>query len=161
MQEYKYQMDTMYEMWNICIVDPVPLVCWGQFTMRKVYPYKHFLFIVLSCVFPNDQALSSLITLFKRGSLMMDVVQKRLEPKCLCIGGTEKGTWGAQFEILRPLFNTNTPLKPPFRHFGNHFGPQKSDFWPFCTFWWILVFFTGGGYIFWESVWFSTAIPPR
>ena len=20
------------------------------------------------------------------------------------------------------------PLKPPFRHFGNHFGPPKSDF---------------------------------
>ena len=49
-------------------------------------------------------------------------------------GGTEKGTWGAQIKILRPLFNTNTPLKPPFRHFGNHFGPRKSDFWPFFYF---------------------------
>ena len=26
------------------------------------------------------------------------------------------------------------PLKPPFRHFGNHFGPRKSDFWPFYFF---------------------------
>ena len=51
-------------------------------------------------------------------------------------GGTENGTWGAQIKILRPLFNTNTPpLKPPVRHFGNHFGPQKSDFWPFYWFW--------------------------
>ena len=31
-------------------------------------------------------------------------------------------------------FNTNTPLKPPFRHFGNHFGPPKSDFWSFYFF---------------------------
>ena len=46
-------------------------------------------------------------------------------------GGTENGTSGARIKILRPLFNTNTPLKPPFRHFGNHFGPRKSDFWPF------------------------------
>ena len=68
-------------------------------------------------------------------------------------GGTENGSWGARIKILRPLFNTNTPLKPPFRHFGNHFGPRKSDFWPFCTFWWILVIFTGGGGIFWKSVW--------
>ena len=29
-------------------------------------------------------------------------------------GGTENGTWGARIKILRPLFNTNTPLKPPF-----------------------------------------------
>ena len=50
------------------------------------------------------------------------------------LGGTKNGTWGAQIKILRPLFNTNTPLKPPFRHFGNHFGPRKSDFWPFYFF---------------------------
>ena len=50
-------------------------------------------------------------------------------------GGTENGTSGARIKILRPLFNTNTPLKPPFRHFGNHFGPRKSDFWPFYLFW--------------------------
>ena len=49
-------------------------------------------------------------------------------------GGTKNGTWGARIKILRPLFNTNTPLKPPFRHFGNRFGPQKSDFWPFYFF---------------------------
>ena len=49
-------------------------------------------------------------------------------------GGTEKGTWGAPIKTLRPLFNTNTPLKPPFRHFGKHFGPRKSDFWPFYFF---------------------------
>ena len=75
-------------------------------------------------------------------------------------GGTKNGPLGARIKILRPLFNTNTPLKPPFRHFGNHFGPQKSDFWPFCTFWWILVIFTGGGVFFWESAWFSIAFPP-
>ena len=49
-------------------------------------------------------------------------------------GGTENGTSGALIKILRPLFNTNTPPKPPFRHLGNHFGPPKSDFQPFCTF---------------------------
>ena len=49
-------------------------------------------------------------------------------------GGTKNGTWGARIKILRPLFNTNPPLKPPFRHFGNHFGPWKSDFWPFYFF---------------------------
>ena len=45
------------------------------------------------------------------------------------------GTWGSQIKILRPLFNTNTPLKPSFSHFGNHFRPRKSDFWPFYWFW--------------------------
>ena len=49
-------------------------------------------------------------------------------------GGTESGTSGARIKILRPLFNTNTPLKPQFRHFGNHFGTRKSDFWPFYFF---------------------------
>ena len=49
-------------------------------------------------------------------------------------GGTENSTWGARIKIQRPLFNTNTPPKPPFRHLGNHFGPPKSDFQPFCTF---------------------------
>ena len=49
--------------------------------------------------------------------------------------GTKNDTSGARIKILRPLFNTNTPpLKPPFRHFGNHFGPPKSDFWPFHIF---------------------------
>ena len=42
--------------------------------------------------------------------------------------GTKNGTSGVRIKILRPLFNTNTPLKPPFRHVGNHFGPQNSDF---------------------------------
>ena len=50
-------------------------------------------------------------------------------------GGTENGTSGARIKILRSLFNTNTPLKPPFSHFGNHFRPRKSDFWPFYWFW--------------------------
>ena len=50
------------------------------------------------------------------------------------LGGTENGTWGARIKILRTLFNTKTTLKPPFRHFGNHFGPRKSDFWPFYFF---------------------------
>ena len=50
------------------------------------------------------------------------------------LGGTKNGTSGARIKILRPLFNTNTPLKPPFIHFGNHFGPRKSDFWPFYFF---------------------------
>ena len=49
-------------------------------------------------------------------------------------GGTENGTWGARIKILRLLFNTNTPIKPPFRNFGNHFGPRKSEFWPFYFF---------------------------
>ena len=49
-------------------------------------------------------------------------------------GDTKNGTSGARIKILRPLFNRNTPLKPPFRHFGNHFGPPKSDFWPFYFF---------------------------
>ena len=26
------------------------------------------------------------------------------------------------------------PLKPLFRHCGNHFGPRKSDYWPFIDF---------------------------
>ena len=43
-------------------------------------------------------------------------------------GGTESGTSGARIKILRPLFNTNPPLNPPLRYFGNHFGPRKSDF---------------------------------
>ena len=51
------------------------------------------------------------------------------------MGGIENGTSGARIKILRPLFNTNAPLKPPFRHFGNHFGPRKSDFWQFYLFW--------------------------
>ena len=33
--------------------------------------------------------------------------------------GTENGTSEAGIKILRPLFNTNTPLKPPFRHISN------------------------------------------
>ena len=45
-------------------------------------------------------------------------------------GGTENGTLGARTKILRSLFITNTPPKPPIRHFGNHNGPRKSDFWP-------------------------------
>ena len=49
-------------------------------------------------------------------------------------GGYQKWHLGAQIKILKPLFNTNTPLKPSFRHFGNHFGPRKSDFWPFYFF---------------------------
>ena len=47
-------------------------------------------------------------------------------------GGTKNGTSGAQIEILRPLFDRNTPLKPLFRHFWNHFGPPKSDFLGKC-----------------------------
>ena len=43
-------------------------------------------------------------------------------------GDTKNGTSGARIKILRPLFNRNTPLKPPLRHFWNHFGPPKSDF---------------------------------
>ena len=26
------------------------------------------------------------------------------------------------------------PLEPPFKQFGNHLGPRKSDFWPFYFF---------------------------
>ena len=65
-------------------------------------------------------------------------------------GGTENGTSGARIKILRPLFNTNTPLKPPFRHFGNHFGPRKSDFWPFYLFW---------SFSHWNSHWSRKKVP--
>ena len=65
-------------------------------------------------------------------------------------GGTENGTSGARIKILRPLFNTNTPLKPPFRHFGNHFGPRKSDFWPFYLFW---------SFSHWNSHWSRKIVP--
>ena len=67
------------------------------------------------------------------------------------LGGTKNGTWGARIKILRPLFNTNTPLKPPFRHFGNHFGPQKSDFWPFYFFW---------SFSHWNSHWSRKFLSP-
>ena len=50
-------------------------------------------------------------------------------------GGTENGTSGALIKILRPLFVTNTPPKPPLKHFGNHFGPRKSDFLAILFFW--------------------------
>ena len=50
-------------------------------------------------------------------------------------GCTKNGILGARIKILRPLFNTNTPLKPPFSRFGNNFRPRKSDFWPFYWFW--------------------------
>ena len=66
------------------------------------------------------------------------------------LGGTKNGTWGARIKILRPLFNTNTPLKPPFRHFGNHFGPRKSDFWPFYLFW---------SFSHWNSHWSRKIVP--
>ena len=66
------------------------------------------------------------------------------------LGGTKNGTWGARIKILRPLFNTNTPLKPPFRHFGNHFGPRKSDFWPFYLFW---------SFSHWNSHWSRKKVP--
>ena len=55
-----------------------------------------------------------------------------------------------KIKILRPLFNTNTPLKPPFRHFGNHFGPRKSDFWPFFLFW---------SFSHWNSHWSRKNLP--
>ena len=41
-------------------------------------------------------------------------------------GGTKNGTWGARIKILRPLFNTNTPLKPLCRHFFD-FGHFPSE----------------------------------
>ena len=42
------------------------------------------------------------------------------------------------------------PLKPPFRHFGNHFGPWKSDFWPFYLFW---------SFSHWNSHWSRKKVP--
>ena len=61
-------------------------------------------------------------------------------------GGTDNGILGAGIKILRPLFNTNTPLKPPFRHFGNHFGKVIfSHFVLFGQFW---SFSRVGGYFF-------------
>ena len=43
------------------------------------------------------------------------------------------------------------PLKPPFRHFGNHFGPRKSDFWPFYLFW---------SFSHWNSHWSQKNLSP-
>ena len=42
------------------------------------------------------------------------------------------------------------PLKPPFRPFGNHFGPRKSDFWPFFLFW---------SFSHWNSHWSRKKLP--
>ena len=42
------------------------------------------------------------------------------------------------------------PLKPPFRHCGNHFGPRKSDFWPFYLFW---------SFSHWNSHWSRKKVP--
>ena len=42
-------------------------------------------------------------------------------------------------------------IKPPFRHFGNHFGPRKSDFWPFYLFW---------SFSHWNSHWSRKNLPP-
>ena len=38
--------------------------------------------------------------------------------------------WAPQVPFLVPP----KTLGVPFRHFGNHFGPGKSDFWPFYFF---------------------------
>ena len=79
------------------------------------------------------------------GAVQMKFCQIVYQPTIIrTLGGTENGTWGAQIKILRPLFNINTPLKPSFRHFGDHFGPRKSDFWPFYWFW---------SFFHWNSHW--------
>ena len=39
-----------------------------------------------------------------------------------------------RIKILRPLFNTNLPPKPPKRHLRNQNRTSKSDFWPFYQF---------------------------
>ena len=40
-------------------------------------------------------------------------------------------TLDAQIKILRPLFNTNQPPKPPKSHLRNQNWTSKSDFWSF------------------------------
>ena len=49
-------------------------------------------------------------------------------------GGTESGTSGARIKILRPLFNTNTPLKPHLDTLGTILDPRKVIFGHFI-FW--------------------------
>ena len=49
-------------------------------------------------------------------------------------GGTKNGTSGAPIKILRPLFNTNQPPKPPKSHRRNRNRTTKGDFWPFYQF---------------------------
>ena len=57
------------------------------------------------------------------GAVQMKFCQIVYQPTIIrTLGGTENGTWGAQIKILRSLFKTNTPLKPPFRHFLVNFG---------------------------------------
>ena len=41
-------------------------------------------------------------------------------------GGTKNGTSGALIKILRPLFNTNTPLKPHLTTLGTILDPGKD-----------------------------------
>ena len=50
------------------------------------------------------------------------------------LGGTENGTWGAQIKILRPLLNTNTPLKPHLDTLGANLDPRKANFGHFIDF---------------------------
>ena len=49
-------------------------------------------------------------------------------------GGTENGTSGAQIKILRPLFNTNTPLKTHLDISGTILDPGKVIFGHFIYF---------------------------
>ena len=52
----------------------------------------------------------------------------------LLFWGTEHGTSGARIKILRPLFNTNTPLKPHLATLGTILDPGKVIFGHFIDF---------------------------
>ena len=48
--------------------------------------------------------------------------------ECFChFGGIENGIFGARIKILRPLFNTNLPPKPPKSHLRNQNWPSKMQ----------------------------------
>ena len=49
----------------------------------------------------------------------------------LAILGGPKWHFGCRNQNSKTTFQHKYPPKNPFRHFGNHFGPRKSDFWPF------------------------------
>ena len=66
-------------------------------------------------------------------------------PKChfRCPKNAQNGCfwlfWGyRKWHFGCPNQNSKTTFQykyPPFSHFGNHFRPRKSDFWPFYWFW--------------------------
>ena len=66
-------------------------------------------------------------------------------------GGYRKWHLGCPNQNSKTTFQCKyPPLKPPFRHFGNHFGPRKSDFWPCYLFW---------SFFYWNSHWSRKIVP--